>query len=342
MVELQRPRLGGGPGEGRRAFAIFCAVALGVAASYLASALLFADLDVFRDASGRFGGVRLARFNGALGLVLAYLCASLWLGQRWVRHDFHQNLRGVVDASQEEWEAWSQGVGAAGAVGLLRAALLGALGGALIDFIGDSASDDTAGIWQGHVVWIWILNPVLFAVMGMLVWVSVRRARIYQELGRRARVRIGDVAPLAPFVSAGLRIALLWFLGTSLASLLLVDTDSRVLVASILVGTTAIAAVSLIAPSRGVHERLREAKRAELDWLGTEIARAAGALRRGDAEGSAQLPALLAWEARVASAPEWPFDASTWLRFAALLLVPLGSWLGGALAQHVVEGWLAA
>jgi hypothetical protein len=178
--------------------------------------------------------------------------------------------------------------------------------------------------------------------MGMLLWVSARRARVYQALGRRARVQLGDIAPLAPFARAGLRLALLWFVGTSLASLLLVDAGAPVLVASILVVTTAIAVASLLAPSRGVHERLRDAKQQELGWLRAEIVRASAALRSGDAPGAAQLPALLAWESRVVAAPEWPFDTSTWLRFALFLLVPLGSWLGGAIAERMVGRWLGA
>jgi len=318
---------------------VFCGVALAVAALYLASAGLFADLSVFRYGSGRPGIVRLARFNAALGLVFAYLCASLCLGQSWVRRDFHE-LRGVVEASAEDWAAWADQMRAPGALGLMRPALLGALAGAVIDFIGGRSTYDTTGIWQGHIVWIWILNPVLFTMMGMQVWVSARRARIYQELGRRARVQLGDIAPLAPFARAGLRLALLWFVGTSLASLLLVDTDAPVLVASILVVTTAIAVVSLLAPSRGVHERLREVKRQELGWLRAEIARASAALRHGDVPGAAQLPALLAWETRVAAAPECPFDTSTWLRFALFLLVPLGSWLGSAFAERMLDAFL--
>jgi hypothetical protein len=178
--------------------------------------------------------------------------------------------------------------------------------------------------------------------MGMLAWVSARRARLYQDLGRRTRVELGEIGSLAPFARAGLRTALLWFVGTSLASLLLVDTDAPALVASILLATTAIAVASLLAPSRGVHERLHDAKREELGWLRAEIARASAALRSGDAQGAAQLPALLAWESRVAAAPEWPFDTSTWLRFALFLLVPLGSWLGGAVAERIVERWLGA
>lgn len=339
MAEAAETRVAAGRGLGWRALAIFGGVGLGVAAVYLTSALLFADLGVFRDGSGRLGGVRLARFNAALGLVFAYVCAAYWLGQRWAQRDLEE-LRGAVEAGDAVWSAWAERVRAPAFAGLLRGALLGALTGGVVDWIGGRASYDTAGTWPGHIVWVWILNPVLFAGLGVLVWISAERARLFQELGRRARVRVGEIAPLAPFARAGLRTALLWFVGTSLASLLLVDTDAPLLVSSILVVTTAIALASLLAPSRGVHERLREAKRAELDWLREEIARSSDALRRGDAAGATQLPALLAWEARVAGAPEWPFDTSTWLRFALLLLVPLGSWLGGALAERVVERWL--
>ncbi len=326
--------------DGWRAFAIFCAVALAFAAAYLGSALLAADSSVFLDADGRFGLVRLVRFNAALGLVLAYLCASLWLGQRWVRHDFHQ-LRDVVEASEPEWAAWAERIHEPRVAPLVRAALLGVAGGLAVDIAGARASDTTI-TWPGHVVWVWILNPLLFAMMGMLFSISAERASLYQELGRRARVQLGDVARLAPFARAGLRIALLWFVGTSLASVLLVDTDSPMLVVSILLVTTGIAAASLLAPSRGVHERLRDAKRQELGWLRAEIARASGALRRGDERGAAQLPALLAWEARVAAASEWPFDAGTLLRFVLFLLVPVGSWLGGALVDRIVDRWLGA
>ena len=324
----------------RLACAIFCAVVLGLGVAYLGSALLAADLSVFLDASGRFGLVRLARFDAALGLVLAYLCSSLWLGHRWVRHDFHE-LRPVVEASDAEWAAWAERIRAPAAAPLVRAALLGAACGLAVDFVGAQASDNTT-TWQGHVVWVWILNPALFALMGLQVATSSLRAGVYRELGRRARVTLGDIAPLAPFARAGLRIALLWFVGTSLASLLLVDTDSPMLVISVLLVTVGIAVASLLAPSRGVHERLRDAKRQELGWLRAEIARASGALRAGDTPRAAQLPALLAWEARVSATPEWPFDSGTAARFGLFLLVPVGSWLGGAFAERIVERWFGA
>ena len=321
-----------------RACVAFCAVALALAVAYLASVVVFADLAAFADPAGRFGLARIVRFNAALCLVLSYLCASLWLGQRWVRRDF-DDLRPAVEASDAEWSAWRERARTPGAAALARAAALGAVGGIVVNVIGARASD-AAAFWMGHRVWVNLLNPLVFAALGVLVALSAERALVYQEIGRRARVIVGEIGALAPFARVGLRTALLWFLGTSLAALLLVDTDSPMLVISILLATTVFGVASLIAPSRGVHERLREAKRHELAWLRPEIARASEALRRGDAPGAAQLPALLAWETRVAGAPEWPFDTATWLRFSLLLLVPLGSWLGGALAERTLDIWL--
>ena len=325
---------------GWRAFGIFCGSALAFAAVYLGSALPFADLSVFEDPQGRFGLVRLVRFNAALGLVLAYLIALFWLGQQWVLRGFH-HLYTLVDASEAEWSAFRARARSPGAARLARAAALGAAVGVFVDLVGARAAD-AALFWRGHQIWVHLLNPMVFAALGILMATSNARAGVYQELGRRARVTLGDIAPLAPFARAGLRTALLWFLGTSLASLLLVDTDSPMLVISILVVTTAIAVASLLTPSRGVHERMREAKQQELGWLRVEIARASAALRGGDAAGAAQLPALLAWEERVASAPDWPFDAGTVARFGLFLLVPIGSWLGSALAERIVERWFGA
>jgi hypothetical protein len=339
MAEASEPGAARARSDAWGVVQVFAGVTLGFGALYLASAMLFAGPGVFLALDGS-GVERLARFNVALAVVLAYLCAALRLGQHWGRHDF-PDLRGVVDASEEEWSAWIARLRSPDRGRLLRALALGAACGLVVDAIGGRVAE-VGAIWRGHLVWVWILNPVLFAVMGMLLSLSGVRARVYRELGRRTRVTLGDIAPLAPFARAGLRTALLWLVGTSLASVLLVDTDSPMLVIVILLVTSSIGVTSLLAPSRGLHDRLREAKREELAWLRAEIARASAALRRGDAPGAEQLPALLAWEARVAGAPEWPFDASTVARFALFLLVPLGSWLGSAVAERFVERWLGA
>ena len=52
------------------------------------------------------------------------------------------------------------------------------------------------------------------------------------------------------------------------------------------------------------------------------------------------LEALIAWEARVEAVNEWTLDASVFTRFALYLLIPLGSWAGGALVERAVDSLL--
>ena len=54
------------------------------------------------------------------------------------------------------------------------------------------------------------------------------------------------------------------------------------------------------------------------------------------AEASTRLPGLLAFEKRIESVREWPFDAPTLTRFFLYVAIPLGSWVGGALVERLL------
>ena len=145
---------------------------------------------------------------------------------------------------------------------------------------------------------------------------------------------------LAPFARAGLRGAAYWFLGSSIASLLVLDATAWGLVLAVNSLTIGLGMAALLLPSRGVHERMRETRRAELAWVRAEIARARAALAHPGAPEAAALPALLAWETRVERMNEWPFDAPTLVRFGLFLAVPLLSWVGAALVERLVDAWV--
>ena len=49
---------------------------------------------------------------------------------------------------------------------------------------------------------------------------------------------------------------------------------------------------------------------------------------------------LVAYEARIESVREWPFDSGTLSRFLLYLALPLGSWAGGALVERAIDGLL--
>ena len=105
----------------------------------------------------------------------------------------------------------------------------------------------------------------------------------------------------------------------------------------------AVASASLGLPVRGVHRCLREQKKAELDRVRAAIRGDRSSLVDSRIAGQADaisLADLIAYEARIESVREWPFDTSTPSRFGLFLLIPLVSWIGGALVERVVNAAL--
>jgi len=317
--------------RGARIFALVFASLLG---ALLASAALFADLSVLWPDGWP---VRLARFCFFLILLTAYTLAALVIARRGARRDFGA-LRGVTDTTPEQWNAWEGRFRSRRSEWLATA--VGLAVGLAIDRIGSAAGPMNERPWVGLVIWAALLNALLFANLAALARRSVLEIRALRAIGRRVRVSLIDKSPLAPFVRTGLRGAALWLFGTSLATTLLIDVNAPWLVLSVLVFTVGLAVAALLLPSRGLNERLRAAKEQELAWVRGEIARARAALAAGDAAETSRLPALLAWEERIERVSTWPFDTPTLLRFALFLLVPLGSWLGGALVERVVDAWM--
>ncbi len=165
--------------------------------------------------------------------------------------------------------------------------------------------------------------------------------RVSRLASRIRRIDLFDPGALFPFVRQGLRSALLAIVLVSLASAnlwnILVDPLPFAIALPVML---AVAVVSLVLPVRGVNRRIRDEKQRELAALRTEIRAGRNALERGGSEGdraAVRLPAQLALEARIDGVREWPFDASSMLRLALYVGVGLGSWLGAAAVERLVD-----
>jgi hypothetical protein len=320
-----------------RVFAAVLVVLLGV---MLASAVLFADLDPFW---GEGRPERLARFCAFVALLTAYSAAALVVARRGARRDFAA-LRGITETSSEQWQMWE--VRFRDRRGPWVAAAAGALFGLAVDRLGAAfAPFEQSEPWGVLVFWAVTLNAALFATLAVLVRWSLLEIGALRAIGRRVLVSLLDRTPLAPFVRTGLRGAALWLVGTSLATTLLLDVNAPWLVLAVMTVTMGLAVAFLLLPSLGLHERLHAVKAAELAWVRGEIARAREALAACAVparDEASRLPALLAWEGRVEQASVWPFDAPSLARFAFFLLVPLLSWLGGALVERAVDALIGS
>lgn len=320
------------------AAAVFASAFAILLAAFVGSALLLAGERVLWTGQGP---VPAARFCIFLSLITAYSLAGLVLLRRGAARDFTE-LRPRSGADPVRWQVWVARFQSRRADAI--AAAVGAVFGLAINELGAAlAARSWVLPWIGLRIWSAVLNALLFASLALLARWSVVQIGALRAIGRRIPVSLLDQRPLVPFVRAGLRAAIAWLVGSSLAFTLLLDVIAPSLVFAVIGGTMGIGIAALLLPSAGLNERLRAEKDRELAWIRAEIATARAALARSDAasrEEAARLPALLAWETRVADASTWPFDVPTLLRFALLLLVPLGSWLGGALVEWVVDRWL--
>ncbi|MBW2315789.1 MAG: hypothetical protein JRH10_16575 [Deltaproteobacteria bacterium] len=227
-----------------------------------------------------------------------------------------------------------------------RALWVSAVGGAVIgiaSYLGSTTDPVNAlrNDQPAHLMWALGSNTLLVAAMiysGQRTWMAHRAiARIVSCI---ESIPLLDRAALAPFAHVGIRHAFYWAAASSIVSLLALDfVRLAPLLVSVAV-TLAVATAALFGPALTVHRRIRAAKEAELVRLRERIASACDVALASDGAnaeaGAAVLPGLLAWEARVSAVREWPFDPSTWLRFGALVVLSIGSWLGGAVVERAL------
>jgi hypothetical protein len=95
------------------------------------------------------------------------------------------------------------------------------------------------------------------------------------------------------------------------------------------------AAFAFIGPLAGLSQGIRAAKHAELERLREQI-RAARA-ETDTAVASPRLANLTGYYQLIDSASEWPIDAANLLKFIGYLLLGLGSWLGGAVVERILD-----
>ena len=188
-------------------------------------------------------------------------------------------------------------------------------------------------LWM-NLAAIWLTSRTLAQEM----IISGRFARLGRE---QARVDLLHQRPLAPFARRGVQGALVAILSISIFSLLFVSGSAGDAVPFTQVLVVALAGIAFVVPVLGVHQRLVEEKLQRLEQLAHPIRETEDAVigaRPGQASAeAAHLQVLLALREQVDRAREWPWDVPTLARLALYVAIGLGSWLGGALVERVVD-----
>ncbi len=148
-----------------------------------------------------------------------------------------------------------------------------------------------------------------------------------------------DLDSLSPFIQQGLKSALLTVIIPAISSHLSVSPGNRMLAASAyLLIWLVLILVAFTLPVQGIHDRIRREKQVQLRKIRSEIRDVKEQVSESGNEGAGgRLSALLDFETRLERVREWPYDASSWRRFSLYLLLGLGSWVGAAAVERLLD-----
>ncbi len=267
------------PNDRFRAIVFFFALWAAIVATYALCVFGLGGPGAMKGTDPSYGIVPTFRFNTIYAALIAFMATALRIEHRVLPRDFAA-LRGLVAATEPEWEQWRARLFDTSRSNFAAWLAAGAAVGQVVNFLGWRLGALVPGVWPGHYLFMNGLATVLFAEMGVLGALSLRRSRVFLAMGRRARINLLAPDEHAPFARTGLRASAYWFLGSSIASLLTLDAGAWGIVVGVIAVTLALGFVSLLLPSRGVHERMRAAKEDELLRVRLEIDRARAAFRR--------------------------------------------------------------
>jgi hypothetical protein len=193
--------------------------------------------------------------------------------------------------------------------------------------------------WSPEVVWHRVLGLVAGTWLGWFTYAVLRRSRIFARAARELPVLdLLDLQPLRPFTQQGLSNGLLAAGMLSIVGLLGIGPGINPMQLLLVGGSVGVVGSALLLPLRGVHGRIRAAKRQELAWCGQAIERETRRVREDAGQpGSGQLSDLVAYRSLIEQVREWPIDTPALRRMVLYLLIPLGSWVASALVQYLVE-----
>lgn len=190
------------------------------------------------------------------------------------------------------------------------------------------------------LTWSIVRSAFQFSLIVHALYMGFALTRRLSRTGeRRAQVDLLDITSLMPFARNGLRGALLLMGWIVLASLSLLAPWAADLAIGGLCVVLGLIVAALVGPVLGVHRRVREAKRMELERVRAAI-RSESSLRmesRGEWQtADARLSDLIVYKGLIESVNTWLFDLPALLKFSLIVLVGVGSWLGQAFVERLV------
>ncbi len=93
-------------------------------------------------------------------------------------------------------------------------------------------------------------------------------------------------------------------------------------------------------PLSGIRKKIRAARDRELDWCRQTLKIARDEMKSGAGQ-QQSIAEIMAYRSMIEKIRNWPFDNPTIVRFTLYIMIPLGSWLGGAFVERGLDLFLS-
>ncbi len=190
-----------------------------------------------------------------------------------------------------------------------------------------------------YATFAWFLLVNIALVASFTRGVELSRAgsqTIAQTIEHDLVVDLLRIDTLSVWGRSAARFALIWFTVSAVSCLLFIGAGLNAFTVSMLATFLALGVFVFVRPMEQVHRKILDAKRAELERIRGQLDGLRDAAVH-DPSAATRLQGLLAYETRIAAAPEWPFDQTTLVRVCASALILTVPWFGQAIAQYAVE-----
>jgi len=308
------------------AVGIVCTTTLGLLALWFSWLIGIVD----EVAGGRLPDIAL-RAPVTLYIMLGYLPVALYYLMRWTTGHFDELVREfALDHESVLFpQSLSNWIGAAGS---LTMCLL------FLDMPNNPLLLLKPWSWPAGftfpLVGLVFLGWFNFRFMFLLVWTALAISRTAKQI---CHIDLFDTSGVKPYAQQGVRTSLLAVISLSISSNLWLDPSSPTLASGTTVVLLIVATIlALLLPAWGIHLRIKVTKQSELKQIRKAIALRCDPGTRS-VDDAQQLRADLALERRLLEVSEWPFDAGTYGRVILYIMLGLGSWVGAALVERLLE-----
>jgi hypothetical protein len=191
----------------------------------------------------------------------------------------------------------------------------------------------------GSLTYFWFFAATVTVSMlfarGMVMTRAGNRAS-RRFIDTELRIDLLRIDQLAMVGRSAARTALIWFAVSAITCLFFTSRGITVFAVIMVMVGVLLGVAIFVATMDHVHRRIHAVKAHELEMVRVQIDKVRHEAH-ADAGAAQRLQGLIAFEKRIAEAPEWPFDQSTALRVGASALILTLPWFGQAVAGTLVE-----